>query len=442
MNPQEARSHLRILFAQAIDAVNPGKLVQQTVQFEKTNLIVCAHQQVHRFSLMGQVFVIGAGKGAGLLVQGLEDQLGDRITDGVVVLSHGQQMELQKVRVVHGEHPFPGQGSLAAADHITALLARKQEIDLICFCLTGGASSLLVSPVPGLSLNDKLAVNRQLIACGADIFAINTVRKHLSRIKGGGLARLAHPTSLLSLILSDVVGDDLSTIGSGPTVPDPTTFHNAWTIVENFHLLESLPTAARDYLRNGKAGLHQETPKPGDAIFTHVSNILIGSNRIALEATAEKSRILGFTPEIVDNPIRGDTTDAALQFAGTLRALLQNPQKPVCLLAGGETTVHVRGTGKGGRNQEFALVVAQALRDETKWTLLSAGTDGIDGPTDAAGAFADGGSIKRAKTKGFNPQQILKNNDSYSFFAALGDLFCPGQTGTNVMDIKIALLWP
>ena len=439
---KNAPSQLHMLFTTAVDAVNPRTLVQQTVRIENANLIVEAQQQRHSFSLNGQVLVIGAGKGAGQLAQGLEHQLGDHIAAGVVVLPHGQQVELQKVKVVHGEHPFPGQGSLAAAEQITALLARRKESDLICFCLTGGASSLLVSPAPGLSLADKLAVNRQLIACGADIRAMNTVRKHLSRLKGGGLARLTHPSPLISLILSDVVGDDLSTIGSGPTVPDPTTFHDAWTIVEDFHIVDTIPAAARNYLRDGKAGLHQETPKPGDTIFTSVSNILLGSNRIALEAAAAKARVFGFIPEIVDAPLSGDTTDAALQFAKTIRAQRANIQQPLCLLAGGETTVHVTGAGKGGRNQEFALVVAQHLRDEPQWALLSAGTDGIDGPTDAAGAFVDGDSMNRAQEKELDPQHALYDNDSYTFFSALGDLFRPGQTGTNVMDIKIALLWP
>ena len=442
MTSEEALSHLQALFAAAVDAVNPKKLVQQAVQVEKTSLVVHARKQTYRFPLIGRVFVIGAGKGAGLLAQGLEEKLADRITAGVVVLPHGQQVELQQVRVIHGEHPLPGQGSLAAAEQITDLLTRKDDTDLICFCLTGGASSLLVSPVPGLSLADKLAVNQQLIACGADIFAINTVRKHLSRLKGGGLARLAHPSPLLGLVLSDVIGDNLSTIGSGPTAPDPTTFHDAWRILEDFHILETIPVSVRNYLHNGKAGLHRETPKPGDTIFTYVSNILIGSNRIALEAAAEKARILGLTPEIVNSPLQGDTLGAARQFAETIRSWRANLTRPVCLLAGGETTVHVTGTGKGGRNQEFALVVAQMLGDQKKWVLLSAGTDGIDGPTDAAGAFADGASIKRAAAKGLDSQQALYNNDSYTFFSALGDLFCPGQTGTNVMDVKIVLLWP
>lgn len=442
MVSEEDRSRLQTLFTAAVDAVNPRHLIQRVVQLDHDYLIVHTPDQPQSIPLTGRIFILGAGKGAGLLAQGLETVLGERVTGGVVALPRGQQLHLKRVRSVQAEHPLPGSGSLLAAEQMMSLLTEKTDTDLICFCLTGGASSLLVSPVPGLSLADKLEVNRQLIACGADIGAINTIRKHLSRLKGGGLARLVFPSPLISFILSDVVGDDLSTIGSGPTVPDPTTFRDAWRLLHAFAILDKIPAAARTYLQEGCAGLHQETPKPGDEIFTHVSNILIGSNRIALEAAATKAKLLGFIPQVVDSPLRGDTAEAARQFSHTMQKVLASNETPVCLLAGGETTVRVTGSGKGGRNQEFALVVAQTLQQDTRWALLSAGTDGIDGPTDAAGAFVDGHSIKRAREKGFDPQKTLNMNDSYSFFAALGELFCPGQTGTNVMDIKIALLRP
>jgi hydroxypyruvate reductase len=300
----------------------------------------------------------------------------------------------------------------------------------------------LVSPAQGLTLQDKLAVNQLLLTSGADIRAVNTVRKHLSQIKGGGLARWIFPSPLVSFVLSDVVGDELSTIGSGPTVPDPTTFQDAWNILERFRLLDDVPPPVQAHLRRGLAGLQPETPKPGDNVFTNVSNILIGSNRLALETAAEAAAALGFTPHLLGKPLQGDTTEVASRFADTIRSLHVKVEQPTCLLAGGETTVHVQGAGKGGRNQEFALVVAQALQTEAGWSLLSAGTDGIDGPTDAAGAFVDGRTNERAREKNLHPQQALDHNDSYHFFSALNDLFRPGQTGTNVMDIKIALLYP
>jgi len=442
MSPVQARSHLRTLFMAAIDAVDPATLITRIARLENERLIVRTQDQESVFWLKGQVFIIGAGKGAGFLAQGLESLLGERIAGGVIVLPHGQEVALRRLAAVHAEHPLPGPGSAAGAERIAAVLTQKQPDDLVCFCLTGGASSLLVSPASGLSLEDKVSTNRALIACGADIAAINTVRKHLSCIKGGGLARWVFPSFLVSFILSDVIGDDLSTIGSGPTVPDPTTFADAWRVLEHFNLLDQVPAAVRNHLSQGLAGRRAETPKPGDPIFARVSNILIGSNRLALEAAAAAARALGFSSHVIAEPLSGDTTQAALSFAEKVRSLLAMRKEPVCLLGGGETTVQVKGAGKGGRNQEFALVAAQALQNAGGWTLLSAGTDGIDGPTDAAGAFADSQTLARAKEKGLEAQTALRHNDSYPFFAAIGDLFCPGQTGTNVMDIKIALLWP
>ncbi|MBI3796285.1 MAG: DUF4147 domain-containing protein, partial [Deltaproteobacteria bacterium] len=281
-----------------------------------------------------------------------------------------------------------------------------------------------------------------LITCGAAIHEINIVRKHLSRIKGGGLARWAFPAPVLSFILSDVIRDDLSTIGSGPTVPDPSTFPDALAVLARYDLLEQVPPAVLSHLRHGYAGAVPETPKPGDAVFAHVHNFLIGSNRLALNAAAAAAQRLGFAIQILDEPLAGDTTQAARDFARSLRPLLGARTTPLCVFAGGETTVRVIGQGKGGRNQEFALVVAQELRGEPNWALLSAGTDGVDGPTDAAGAFVDSRSVDRAMAQGLDPSATLKENDTYPFFAALGDLFTPGPTGTNVMDLKIALLFP
>lgn len=442
MSPAEARSFLHSLFRAAIEAVNPSKLIQRIVHLDAQQLCIRTRQQEFSLALPRQIFVIGVGKGAGLLAQGLEAILEDRIVEGVVVLPPEQVVSLNRIRIVYGEHPLPGPGSLAATEHVSTVLKKKKEHDLVCFCLTGGASSLLVSPAPGLTLQDKLTVNKLLLACGADIAAINTVRKHLSRTKGGGLARWVFPSPLVSFILSDVVGDDLSTVGSGPTVPDPTTFQDAWNVLEQFKLLDEIPPAVQQYLRQGLEGSQLETPQSGDKVFSHVSNILIGSNRLALEAVAETARAFGFLPLFRDEPLQNDTTAAALHFAEEIKAQRDKATQPTCLLAGGETTVQVTGTGKGGRNQEFALVVAQALAGESGWTLLSAGTDGIDGPTEAAGAFVDGFTIDSARRRGIDSQQILQNHDSYHFFASLGDLFSPGPTSTNVMDIKIVLLQP
>jgi hydroxypyruvate reductase len=442
---ETARTHLRTLFTAAVAAVDPRTLIARAIAVDHDHLLIHSHEheaQTFAFSLPERVFIIGAGKGAGLLAQGLEAVLGARVHGGVAVIPTGVSVDTQHVTLVHGEHPLPGPGSLHGAEQLRALLARTHPSDLLCFCLTGGASSLLVSPAAGLSLADKLAVNRLLLACGADIHELNTVRKHLSQIKGGHLARLAFPTPLVSFILSDVIDDDLSTIGSGPTVPDASTFHDAWNILERYQLLAQVPDSVSAHLAAGCRGTQPETPKPGDTVFAHVHNFLLGSNRIALAAAATTAKAAGFLPIVSPTPLVGDTTAVARQFATELRYQLVTIRDPVCVLAGGETTVRITGHGKGGRNQEFALVVAQELAGEERWALLSAGTDGIDGPTDAAGAFVDGHTVHRARTRGLDPAQMLAENDSYRFFTTLGDLFSPGPTGTNVMDLKIALLFP
>jgi hydroxypyruvate reductase len=261
-------------------------------------------------------------------------------------------------------------------------------------------------------------------------------------MKGGNLARLAFPATVVSFILSDVIDDDLSTIGSGPTVPDASTFQDAWNILERYHLLAQVPVSVSAHLAAGCRGTQAETPKPGDPVFAHVHNFLLGSNRIALAAAATTAKVSGFLPYVYPTPLSGDTTDVARQFAAELRRQIVTTRDPICVLAGAETTVRITGHGKGGRNQEFALVVAQELAGEDRWVLLSAGTDGIDGPTDAAGAFVDGHTIRRAQVYGLDSAYVLAENDSYRFFMTLGDLFTPGPTGTNVMDLKIALLFP
>ena len=436
------RNSLAALFSAAVAAVAPGRLIRDSLTRQANRLSVRAGGRTSHFPLDHNAFIIGAGKGAGRMAQALLPLLGEHLVGGSVVVPQDAVLSLDPVSVIVAEHPLPGPGSLRGGAQLAALLAERGPSDLVCFCLTGGASSLLVGPVPGVSLEDKLTMNRLLLACGADIQEINTVRKHLSRLKGGQLARLAAPASVISFILSDVIGDDLSTVGSGPTVADPTTFAEAWRILERYELLSASPESVTRHLSAGMRGSGAETPKPHDPIFARVHNYLLGSNRLALEAAASDARQRGFDVHILPEPVAGDTTQAARAFARQIRTRLARDRRPTCVLAGGETTVQLTGTGRGGRNQEFALVVAQQLQDEAGWTLLSAGTDGRDGPTDAAGAYVDGTSVGRAWATGLDPSAALRNNDSYTFFATLGDVFQPGPTGTNVMDIKIALIGP
>lgn len=436
------RAQLGTLFSAAVDAVQPASLIQRTVTLDKTSLTVRTGAKTSTFPMTGKVLLVGVGKGAGPMAEAFLPLLGQHLTGGVVIVPKGTELPLDPVATVGGEHPLPGPGSLQAGAQLSSILVGRHPLDLVCWCLTGGASSLLVHPVPGVSLEDKLAVNHLLLACGAEIHEVNTVRKHLSQLKGGNLARLASPATVVGFILSDVIGDDLSTIGSGPTVPDPTTFSDAWKVLETYDLLQSIPESVKTHLSQGCRGVIADTPKPQDQVFSRVHNFLIGSNSLALEAAASAARQLGYTPQRIAEPVSGDTTTAARAFAQQMKADVLAAREPICLLAGGETTVQLTGKGQGGRNQEFALIVAEELQNEGGWTLLSAGTDGIDGPTDAAGAFVDGDSIRRAREKGFDPPAVLKDNDTYPFFSALGDLFQPGPTGTNVMDIKIVLIAP
>ena len=445
MQSRDPHALLTDLFHAGIDAVHPLRLIPQTVSIDQNTLRIqpqgeAAHTST--FALSGRLFLAGAGKGAGPMAEALLPIVEDRIAGGCIIIPSEQTFSFPSITVMRGEHPLPGPGSIAGTQTVLDSLTQLHSHDCMLFCLTGGASSLLVSPATGLTLADKTATNQVLLQCGADIQAMNTVRKHMSQVKGGWLARHAQPATVISLILSDVIGDDVSVIGSGPTVPDPTTFSDAWKVVEQYDIETQLPQTVRTHLQRGLAGVVPETPKPGEPVFSDVHNLLIGSNSIALQAIQRAAERRGLRTQLVAEPLVGDTTKAGRVFAQLLRTIRQNCAGPTCILAGGETTVHVRGKGKGGRNQEFALVVAQELAGQTGWSLLSAGTDGIDGPTDAAGAFVDGQTIARARQKDLDADRYLHNNDTYTFFSALGDLFRPGSTGTNVMDIKIARVYP
>jgi hydroxypyruvate reductase len=309
---------------------------------------------------------------------------------------------------------------------------------VICL-ISGGASSLLVQPRPPLQLTEKVEVNRLLLASGADINEVNCVRKHLSTVKGGGLLRTARSRPVLTLMLSDVIGDDQSVIGSGPMTPDASTFAEARTVLEKYALLDRVAPAVRELLDRGAAGKVEETVKPGDPETANTASAVIGNNRLALAGAAAEADRLGYEPLLEATPLRGDTTEAARQWLGRVAGRIAG--RRICALAGGETTIIVRGRGSGGRNQEFALALVESLAGQPV-VLLSAGTDGIDGPTDAAGAFAAGLTLERARAIGLDPLAALASNDSYRFFDRLGDLFRIGPTGTNVMDIKLAVGLP
>lgn len=371
------------------------------------------------------------------MAAGVEEALTAERVRGVVVTAAGCEVPLGSIRIAVGSHPLPDRHSLTATGELVDALRTPSADDSLLLCLvSGGASSLLAQPRPPLSLADKLTVHHLLLASGADIDAINTVRKHLSLVKGGGFLRLAGGRPVRTLILSDVIGDDPSVIGSGPSVPDPTTYADALAVLDRFALRARVPPAARALLEAGARGEIAETVKAGDAEAERAEAAVIGTNRIARQAAAERAAELGYETMVDDHELSGDTAVAGRRWAEGLAALPAG--RRWCVVAGGETTVVVRGGGRGGRNQEFALAAAEVITG-LPIALLSAGTDGIDGPTDAAGAIADGQSAARARALGLDPGRTLADNDSYPYFDRLGDLLRTGPTGTNVMDLKLAV---
>jgi len=429
---KEVAAHLRAeavaIFRAAIRAVDPAELVARYLSSQAARGHMCV-----------PTLVIGAGKAAARMAAGCEAVLGPADLRGEVIVADGCGVPLHSIHVSEAGHPLPDVRGEQATLRVIESLRTHGTGGLVCL-ISGGASSLMVCPRAPVDLQDKIATTRLLLECGADIHAFNTVRKHLSQVKGGGLLRQAR-TRMLTLVISDVIGDDPSTIGSGPTATDDTTFADAWAVFTRYKLTSRVPASVAELVQAGIAGRVPETVKSNTAEAALCRNVIIGSNRTALEGAAAAARARGRVVHIEDQPLSGDTTLAAQQFAARVRQLIagRRSDKPLCILAGGETTVHVVGGGRGGRNQEFALVMAPALAEESV-TILSAGTDGIDGPTDAAGAFVDGTTLRRARERGLDVDAALHTNDSYTFFSRLGDLFRCGPTATNVMDIKIALL--
>jgi glycerate 2-kinase len=379
-----------------------------------------------------RIFVIGAGKASARMAEAAEAALGDHIVAGWVNTKYGHGAELRRIHCHECGHPVPDEAGVFGAQQIANMARSAGEGDLVVVLLSGGASALMPLPAEGVSLAVKQETTRRLLDCGADIHEMNAVRKHLSAIKGGRLAQLAAPAEVLCLILSDVIGDDPGTIGSGPTAPDPSTLADAHEILRRYNIPDPMP--------NGS-----ETAKPGDPVFNKVCNLIVGSNRAALEAAAHKARNLGFHTLLLATTISGETRDVASMHAAILREVCVsgNPAaRPACILSGGETTVTLRGAGKGGRNQEFALAAALEIADLDNVLVASLGTDGTDGPTDAAGAYADGSTTVRAANSGFEAGRNLDSNDAYPLFEAIGDLLITGPTRTNVMDIHLLLAGP
>ena len=391
----------------------------------------------------GRLLVLAAGKAAPAMAAAAESVLGSRMERGLAV-SNAAGPPLRRTRLLLSGHPLPDARGVEAASEVEALVRGLRAEDVVVVLLSGGASALLPAPVAGLSLADKADVTSRLMRAGADITELNTVRKHLSRLKGGGLARAAAPARVVTLVLSDVVGDDLSTIASGPTVPDPTTYADALRILQDRGLAAAVPSAALRHLEAGVRGEVPETPKPRDPIFRRVHTRLVGSNRLSVQAAAREARRQGLRPLVLTTRLEGEAREVARVLVAILRECVETgapAAPPLCLLAGGETTVTVRGEGRGGRNQEMAVAAAEALASFPVEAVVAAlATDGVDGVSEAAGGVADRTSVARARALGLAPPAaFLAASDSSAFLAALGDLIVTGPTGTNVVDL-VALL--
>jgi len=381
------------------------------------------------------LLVFGCGKASGAMAAAVERTLGRRITEGLVVVKDGYTVPTARVVLREAGHPVPDARGQAAAEEIVRRVRSAGADDAVLFLVSGGGSALTPAPVPPITLAEKQETTRLLLGAGATINELNAVRKHLSLFKGGQLARAAAPATLISLILSDVIGDPLDVIASGPTAPDPTTFAEALAVLEGRGVgyLVSNPVRAR--LEAGARGEVEETPKPGDRAFERVTNVVIGNNALVVDAAAAEARRLGYRAEVLTRSLQGEAREVALELVARARAL---PPRS-CLIAGGETTVTVRGRGRGGRCQEFALAAALQLRRDDRVIVLAAGTDGTDGPTDAAGGTADAETVARGERAGQTARRALDDNDAYTFLSAAGDLVVSGPTNTNLLDLYLLL---
>ncbi|MBS1875245.1 MAG: glycerate kinase [Acidobacteria bacterium] len=386
-----------------------------------------------------RILVVGAGKAGATMARAAERALGSRIAGGLINVKDGHTAKLRRIELNECGHPIPDERGVDGARRIAEIVRSAGPGDLVLCLISGGGSALLPYPAEGLTLADKQETTRCLLACGATIHEINAVRKHLSAIKGGRLALLAQPAPVLALLLSDVIGDDLSVIGSGPTAPDESTYQGALEALDKYGIRAAVPEPVRKRLEAGARGEVEETPKE----LSNARNIVVGSNRLAVDAAERKAKELGYRTLVLATTIEGETRDIARMHAAIAKEVLASRRPvraPACILSGGETTVTLRGKGLGGRNQEFALAAALDIAGAGDVAVLSAGTDGTDGPTDAAGAFADSSTLMRSAAKGLDAKASLRENDSYHFFEPLNDLVKTGPTGTNVMDLRILLV--
>ncbi|RLI35276.1 glycerate kinase [Candidatus Bathyarchaeota archaeon] len=438
---RRAREIALKLLKVGVEAADPKACVKEHVKLLGETLRVA--DRSFNLSKVGKIFVVGGGKASGRMAEALEELLGDRITSGIINVPRGTagRLRLKRVKVREAGHPIPDLQGVEGVKEMVKLLGEAGEGDLVFALISGGGSALMPLPLNGLTLQDKQEATRLLLRSGAPIQAVNTVRKHLSGIKGGRMALKAYPAMLLALIISDVVGDRLDFIASGPTVPDPTTYKDALKICREYGVWERLPPKVKSLLEQGAKGFYEETPKPGNPAFTKTFNFLVGTNWRSCMAMVKQAERLGLKTLFLTSSLEGEARHVGTVLASILRDVAEGKslKKPLAVIVGGETTVTVKGKGKGGRNQELALSASKKLEGVDGAVLASMGSDGIDGFTDAAGAIVDGYTAERGRKLGLNLEAMLEDNDSYHFFAKLGDLIFTGPTGTNVNDFTVLI---
>ncbi|GAB4372013.1 MAG: glycerate kinase [Deltaproteobacteria bacterium] len=440
MDP-DIRRRLEAIFRAAVAAVEPGRLVRESMRADSEGISFRGDGEALALPRDGirSLYLVGGGKAGRRMGEAAASILGDRVTAGVLAVPRGQGGTIGPVRFLDAGHPVPDAGSAVAARRILSLLRAAGEEDLVIALVSGGGSSMISAPAEGISAEEMDAVTRILLRSGCDIRSLNVVRKHLSSVKGGRMAAAAYPARVVALLLSDTPGDDPSVLASGPFSPDPSTFVEAMRVLVRSRLCAEVPRSVRLHIERGVAGSVPETPKPGDPVFDRVRTVPVGSNGTALAAAAAAARRPGTRVAELPGFLGGEARECGRLFVERLRALAGSAggAREVVLIAGGETTVTVRGSGRGGRSQEFALAAALAMREGEGMAVLAAGTDGVDGPTDAAGAYADDSTAARARRAGRDPMDHLERNDAHSLFRALSDLLVTGPTGTNVADLAI-----
>ncbi len=421
------------IFQAGLSAADPRAAVLRVLGRQGTTLLL-NRAPVGELT-RGRVIVVGVGKAGAPMAQGVEAVLGDEIDVGAVTVKYGHLAPTRRVQLYEAGHPLPDENGVRATREIVARLRALNADDLVICVISGGGSALMEWLVEGVTLDDLRAFTNELLRSGATIYELNTLRKHISRVKGGQLARLAQPARVIALILSDVLGSPLDIIASGPTAPDSSTFADCLAIVERYGLRAKLPASILDHYTRGAQGQISDTPKADDPLFARVTNVIVADNRLACDAAADAARARGYAVEILSTQLQGEARMLGMELAA--QVLRARPM--TCLLAGGEPTVAVKGKGKGGRAQELVLAAAREIDGKDPIVVLSAGTDGTDGPTDAAGARADTTTLARARGRGLDANAMLEDNDAYHFFAALNDLVITGPTNTNVNDLMICL---